>query len=169
MSGVFISNVIRCKEDLRWKGRYLVNALVIKLHGITRAEIISSRPRYLLVAHIPPRNGSTAEGESNIISRKRSTEKHLLLCTLMFMIRLWAGPWFNTKMSPYQYMKSHCEDKTIVRSSHLHNGISYAGKMASLYWKTPPWCRLHEKFKCSSNPLMSRFRWIFRWLRLRLQ
>ena len=44
------------------------------------------------------------------------------------------GPWFNIKMSSYQYRKSHCGDKTVVRSSHLHNGISYTGKMTSLYW-----------------------------------
>ena len=44
------------------------------------------------------------------------------------------GPWFNIKMSSYQYMKSHCGDKTVVRSSYLHNGISYTGKMTSLYW-----------------------------------
>ena len=29
------------------------------------------------------------------------------------------------KMSSYQFRKSHCGDKTVVRSSHLHNGISY--------------------------------------------
>ena len=44
------------------------------------------------------------------------------------------GPWFNIKMSSYQYRKSHCGDKTVVRSSYLHKGISYTGKMASLYW-----------------------------------
>ena len=43
------------------------------------------------------------------------------------------GAWFNTKMS-YHYRKSHCGDKTVVRSSYLHNGISYTGKMTSLYW-----------------------------------
>ena len=45
-----------------------------------------------------------------------------------------AGPRFNIKMTSYQYMKSHCGDKTVVRSSYLHNGISYTGKMSSLYW-----------------------------------
>ena len=44
------------------------------------------------------------------------------------------GPRFNIKMSSYQYRKSHCGDKTVVRSSYLHNGISYTGKMSSLYW-----------------------------------
>ena len=44
------------------------------------------------------------------------------------------GHRFNIKMSPYQYRKFHCGDKTVVRSSYLHNGISYTGKMTSLYW-----------------------------------
>ena len=44
------------------------------------------------------------------------------------------GPRFNIKMSSYQHRKSHCGDKTVVRSSYLHNGISYTGKMSSLYW-----------------------------------
>ena len=37
-------------------------------------------------------------------------------------------------MTSYQYRKSHCGDKTILRPSYLHNGISYTGKMISLYW-----------------------------------
>ena len=44
------------------------------------------------------------------------------------------GPQFNIKMSSYQYRKSYCGDKTVVRSSYLHNGIFYTGKMTSLYW-----------------------------------
>ena len=44
------------------------------------------------------------------------------------------GGRINIKMPSYQYRKSHCGDKTVVRSSYLHNGISYTGKMASLYW-----------------------------------
>ena len=44
------------------------------------------------------------------------------------------GGWFNIKMPSYQYRKPHYGDKTIFRSSYLHNGISYTGKMSSLYW-----------------------------------
>ena len=44
------------------------------------------------------------------------------------------GPWFNIKMSFYQHRKSHCGDKTILRPSYLQNGISFTGKMRSLYW-----------------------------------
>ena len=45
-----------------------------------------------------------------------------------------SGPQFNIKMTSYQCRKSHCGDKTILRPSYLHNGISYTGKMVSLYW-----------------------------------
>ena len=47
------------------------------------------------------------------------------------------GGQINIKMSSYQYRKSHCGDKTFVRSSYLHHGISYTGKMTSLYWFGP--------------------------------
>ena len=40
----------------------------------------------------------------------------------------------NIKMSPYQYRKSHCGNKTILRPSYLHSGISYTDTMTSLYW-----------------------------------
>ena len=45
-----------------------------------------------------------------------------------------ARGWCNIKMSSYQYRKSHCGDKTILRPSYLHNRISCTGKMSSLYW-----------------------------------
>ena len=45
-----------------------------------------------------------------------------------------SGPQFNIKTTSYQYRKSHCGDKTILRPSYLHNGISYTGKITSLYW-----------------------------------
>ena len=48
-----------------------------------------------------------------------------------------SGPWFNIEMSSYQYRKSHCGDKTVVRSSYLHNGICYTVKMTSLHWNNP--------------------------------
>ena len=58
------------------------------------------------------------------------------------------GPWFNIKMSSHQYRKSHCGDKTVVRSSYLHNEISYAGKIASLYW-------IRALVLCEGNPLVT--------------
>ena len=45
-----------------------------------------------------------------------------------------SGAWINIKLPSYQYRKSHCGEKTILRPSYLHNGISYTGKMTSLYW-----------------------------------
>ena len=45
-----------------------------------------------------------------------------------------SGPRFNIKMSSYQYRKSHCGDKTVVRSSYLHNGNSDTGMATSVYW-----------------------------------
>ena len=44
------------------------------------------------------------------------------------------GAWFSIKMPSYQYGEYHYEDKTVVRSSYLHNDICYTGKMTSLYW-----------------------------------
>ena len=43
-------------------------------------------------------------------------------------------------MSTYQYRKSHCGYKTIVRSFYLHNGISYTGR-CHLYIESGPWFR----------------------------
>ena len=51
------------------------------------------------------------------------------------------APIFNIKMSSYHYRKSHYGDKTVVRSSYLHNEISYTGKTTSLYWTSNgSWC-----------------------------
>ena len=50
-------------------------------------------------------------------------------------------------MSSYQYRKSHCGDKTVVRSSSLHNGISYTGKTVSLYWIGALFI-LHGQYHC---------------------
>ena len=55
------------------------------------------------------------------------------------------GLHFNIKVSPYHYGKSHCGDKTVVRSSYLYNGISYTGKMASLYSISPHDAIYHHK------------------------
>ena len=48
-----------------------------------------------------------------------------------------AGSWFNIKMISFQYRKSHCGDKTILWPSYLHSGISFTGKMTSLYGIRP--------------------------------
>ena len=56
------------------------------------------------------------------------------MLSICFAFILRPGGWFNIKMPSYQYRKSHYGDKTICWPSYLHNGISYTGKMASLYW-----------------------------------
>ena len=66
-----------------------------------------------------------ARGAGVVVERGTSRPRHHHLAP---------GPWFNIKMSSYQYRKSHCGDKTVVRSSYLHDGISYTGKMTSFYW-----------------------------------
>ena len=65
------------------------------------------------------------------------TSQLVFLCTqhyISFHICQYPGPQFNIKMTSYQYRKSHCRDMMILRPSYLHNGISYTGKMTSLYW-----------------------------------
>ena len=44
------------------------------------------------------------------------------------------GHWFNINMLSYQYRKSHCGDKAILRSPYLHSGIFYTGKTTFLHW-----------------------------------
>ena len=79
-------------------------------------------------------------GKSITSSRKgcydyNKTKHNKIICILYGM---YSGPWFNIKMSSYQYRKYHCGDKMGIRSSyHLHNGISYTSKITSLYWTNP--------------------------------
>ena len=53
-------------------------------------------------------------------------------------------------MPSYQHRKSHCGDKTILRPSYLHNGISYTGKTASLYWIRALWF-IQGYFTCTGT------------------
>ena len=83
-----------------------------------------------------------------VICEKRfqSVRENLILGTFSFIgwnhsYVIWntrhrteSGPWFNIKISSYQYRKSHCGDKTILRPSYLHNGISHTGNTTSPYW-----------------------------------
>ena len=62
-----------------------------------------------------------------------------------FMSHTWTGiarlfeSRFNIKMLCYQYRKSHCGDKTIVRSSYLHNGFPTLVRW-HLYIESGTWC-----------------------------
>ena len=59
---------------------------------------------------------------------------------MVFILRQGPGPWFNIKMSSYQYRKSHCGNKTILWPSYPHNGISYTGKtfLSHVYIESRP-------------------------------
>ena len=67
-------------------------------------------------------------------SSDREFETYWPSCDTIVMGMGICRPRFNIKMPSYQYRKSHCGDKTVVRSSYLHNGISNTSKMTSLYW-----------------------------------
>ena len=42
---------------------------------------------------------------------------------LIIRLQIPSGPWFNIKMPTYQYRKSYCGDKTVVRSSYSTMGF----------------------------------------------
>ena len=91
-------------------------------------NLISKEQKYypVLVLHLYCHKSPWPEGiymMSRILAQ--------LQCTPLFP---GSRPWFNIKMMSYQYEKSHCGDKTILRPSYLRNGISYTGKTRSLYW-----------------------------------
>ena len=64
-------------------------------------------------------------------------------------IMLTARGWINIKITSYQYRKSHCGDKTILRPSYLHNGISYTDKITSLYWIRALVCNRSSVLSCA--------------------
>ena len=63
-----------------------------------------------------------------------SFARHYVTWTYSNSNALQTGGLFNIKTSSYRYRESHCADKTILRPSYLHSGISYTSKMTSLYW-----------------------------------
>ena len=84
--------------------------------------------------HLYSDRGARALYLSEEIEHYKMSEKRPLLAPERKEVTKRLGPWFNIKVISYRYRKSHCGDKTVVRSSYLHNGISYTGKMTSLYW-----------------------------------
>ena len=71
---------------------------------------------------------------------------------------------FIMQMLSYQYRKSHSGDTTVVRSSYLHNGISYTGKMR-LYIESGPCIVMRFLFshiiclRHTISPLTGRCKW----------
>ena len=86
----------------------------------------------LMLMWVSWRNLSSLDQSATSSSLKYMTDKQAPTGGVRFIAG--TGPWFNIKMSSYQYRKSYCGDKTILRPSYLHNGISYTGKTTSLYW-----------------------------------
>ena len=68
------------------------------------------------------------------VTYQDQTYRRMLLFHIFTPFWLKSGPRFNIKRISYQYRNSHCGYKKILRPSYLHNGISYTGKMTSLYW-----------------------------------
>ena len=60
------------------------------------------------------------------------------------ILQIGSVPWLDITTSSYQYRKSHRGDKTVVRSSFLHNEISFTGW--HLYIETPPPTPLCHRF-----------------------
>ena len=64
-------------------------------------------------------------------SRTITVDRYLFLAIMTWQ---WAGGRINIKISSYQYRKSYCGDKTILRPSYLHNGISFTDNMTYFNW-----------------------------------
>ena len=87
-------------------------------------------------------NGRVNNGEAGYLRRHRAHYDITVMIRFSFCCNVmcgertrWqTGPRFNIKMTSYQYRKSHCGDKTILRPSYLNNGNSYTDKTTSLYW-----------------------------------
>ena len=84
---------------------------------------------------------------------------HTLTCMVFWKT---SGLWFNIKMSSYQYRKSHCEDKMVVRSSMMILRPSYPHNDQAAHmeeWLTSTcqtvWDRLFEVYSEDSVISMS--------------
>ena len=93
-----------------------------------------------MVSYCYNRNPSTTCIRISIVKIRWSC-KHLIITVgiptpgkMVYVLKWGPGGWFNIKIPYYHVRKSHCGDKMVLRSSYIHNGISYTGKMTSLYW-----------------------------------
>ena len=120
----------RCAHSLR-RSSFVVISEIVKAWGMSCLLAITTRgtPRISswLRTFCSVSRHSARRSTSLLSTTKKRPEK----------VKQHAGPRFNIKMPSYRNRKSHCGDKTAVRSSYLHNGISYTGKMPSLYWISP--------------------------------
>ena len=106
---------------------------VQKSGGRTNRAIIFSILNKSILFTLGTFNLQTAQGFNSVFSRIISISPYLT-CEGEISSVFDNLPWFNIKMLSYQYRKSHCGDKTMLRPSHLQNKISQTGKTTSLYW-----------------------------------
>ena len=76
--------------------------------------------------------------ENTCILNKCGIQLELLFSQSPYCISRTSGPWFNIKMSSYQYRKSHCGDKMNLLPSYLNNGI-FILVSPHLYIESGPW------------------------------
>ena len=64
--------------------------------------------------------------------------------------------WTHIEVPSYQYRKSHCGDKTAVRSSYLHNGISCSSKVTRihLYIESAHWSHIFKTLWVPNQELL---------------
>ena len=103
-------------SDSFWTNTWIKNGVGVDLWHLT--AYVASMLLHWFAREVRMKNSSKMS-----IHRKNIT-----------MLESRSGPWFNKKIPSWQYRKSHCGDKTVVRPSYVHNGITYTGSMASLYW-----------------------------------
>ena len=98
----------------------------------------------------------------NLIIHSLQTQVYLQYRSALSVLNI-PGPWFNIKMLSYQYRNSHWGDKMILWPSYIHNGISYTGKMTSLYWFSSLVAILSHCW-CSNCPLCITAQMYYLWM-----
>ena len=120
-----------CKHRGVWSWKKFDSAKSHDSHDQPASKSYYTRSSQILILFMPV--NSCDARDANITHKIFSATTRSILLPFHQLPR----PRFNIKMSSYRYRKSHCGDKTVVRSSYLHNGISFTGKMTSLYWISP--------------------------------
>ena len=115
----------------QWRGALMFSLICVWINGWVNNHEAGDLRRYRVRFDVIVMEGPAVFSIHEIWWH---TEQGISNHSIDLVILKYSGPWFNIKMPSYQYRKSHCGDKTVVRSSYLHNGISYTGKTTSLYW-----------------------------------
>ena len=108
-----------CKHDLLWSDQTQLKIL----EGFCTPGSVLGMKWYMYVS-----NGAAVWNNSNNFCPKSNNSGTVISCTSSTKCRrvapqlqydLQAGDWSKIKMSSYQYRKSRCWDKTVVRSSRF--------------------------------------------------